>query len=407
MDAKTGDVGIIAPPTREDGTVFAVIAALSVSHCLNDLIQSLLPAIYPLLKDSYTLDFGQVGLITFVFQVTASLLQPVVGIYTDRRPQPFSLVAGMGFSLLGLLLLANASSFALVLLAAALIGTGSSVFHPESSRMARAASGGRHGLAQSLFQVGGNFGQAIGPLLAALVVVPRGQGSVAYFSVAALAAMVILMVVGRWYARVLARSVGRAGAAAPASALSRRRVAGAIAILVVIVFSKNFYTAGFTSYYTFYLIDRFGLSVQAAQLLLFVFMGAIALGTLLGGPVVDRIGRKPVILWSVFGILPFTLLLPHVDLVWTVLLTIPIGLILASSFPAIIVFAQELMPGRVGVVSGLFFGLSFGMGGLGAAVLGHLADRTSIGFVYALCAWLPAIGILAAFLPSLRPPRAG
>ena len=406
MDAKTGEMGIVAPKAGPDETtVYAVIAAISFCHCLNDLIQSLVPAIYPIIKDKLALDFGQIGLITLTFQLTASLLQPLVGIYTDRKPQPYSLVLGMGMSLLGLLLLSQATSFGLILLAAALIGTGSSVFHPESSRIARAASGGRYGLAQSLFQVGGNFGQAIGPLLAAFIVVPRGQGSIAWFSVAALVAMAFLFAVGRWYAGRLAAMLARASKGAAPSGFTRGRVAFAIAILVLIVFSKNFYTAGFTSYYTFYLIERFGLSIQDAQLCLFVFMGSIAVGTLVGGPIGDRLGRKHVILLSVLGALPFTAALPFVNLPWTIALTVPIGLIVASSFPAIIVFAQELMPGRVGVVSGLFFGLSFGMGGLGAAVLGEVADKTSITYVYEICAWLPAIGILALLLPDLRKVR--
>jgi FSR family fosmidomycin resistance protein-like MFS transporter len=399
MDARTEETEA-GRARAKAGPVAGIIAALSVCHGLNDLVQSLLPALYPILKQSYALDFGQVGLITLAFQLTASLLQPVVGIYTDRHPQPYSLVLGMGMSLVGLLLLATASSFALILIAAALIGTGSSVFHPESSRIARLASGGRHGFAQSVFQVGGNFGQAIGPLLAAFIVVPNGQASVAWFSAAALLGMLILARVGRWYQGQLTRSRGASGAGLPP--VASRKVAVAIAILVLIVFSKNFYTAGLTSYYTFYLIGRFGVSVQAAQVYLFVFLGAVALGTVLGGPIGDRVGRKPVIWASVLGVLPFSLALPYADLFWTVALTIPIGVILASSFPAIVVFAQELLPGRTGVVSGLFFGLSFGMGGLGAAVLGDLADRTSLDFVYRVCAWLPAIGLLAAFLPNLR-----
>ncbi len=394
--------GVSTSAAAPERTVFGVIAAVSFCHCLNDLIQSLVPAIYPILKSTYALDFAQVGLITLAFQLTASLLQPLVGIYTDRKPQPFSLVIGMGFTLVGLLMLSRAGSFGLILSAAALIGTGSSVFHPESSRIARAASGGRHGLAQSLFQVGGNFGQSIGPLLAAFVVVPHGQGSVAWFSIAALVAMVVLVQVGRWYANRQAAAKGKKAAAVQPVGLSRARIGWSIALLVAIVFSKNFYTAGFSSYYTFYLIHRFGVPVQSAQIYLFVFLGAVALGTVLGGPIGDRIGRKPVIWGSVLGVLPFSLVLPYADLTWTVILTIPIGLILASSFPAIIVLGQELLPGRVGVVSGLFFGLSFGMGGLGAAVLGQLADHTSIEFVYRICSVLPAIGLLAAFLPNLR-----
>jgi FSR family fosmidomycin resistance protein-like MFS transporter len=417
MDAKTADMGTLpaaaaeasavlqAPAPAQTGPVYGVIAAISVCHLLNDLIQSLVPAIYPLLKSAYSLDFGQIGLITLAFQFTASMLQPVVGIYTDRHPLPFSLAIGMGFTLLGLLLLSSASNFGLILAAAALVGIGSSVFHPESSRIARMASGGRHGLAQSLFQVGGNFGQATGPLLAAFIVVPRGQGSVSWFSAVALVGIVILLGVGRWYGARLRES--RAGGPKEAAPLrfSRRRIAGAVTVLVLLVFSKNFYTASLTSYYTFYLIQKFGLSVQTAQVYLFVFLGSVALGTILGGPIGDRFGRKVVIWGSILGVLPFTLILPHADLFWTVVLTIPIGLIMASSFPAIIVFAQEMVPGRVGVVSGLFFGVTFGMGGLGAAMLGELADSTSIEFVYRLCAFLPAIGLLAVFLPDTRAAR--
>jgi FSR family fosmidomycin resistance protein-like MFS transporter len=385
-----------------DGTAVAVLVAISLSHLLNDIIQSLLPAIYPILKDAYDLDFGQIGLLTLTFQVTASLLQPVVGFQTDRRPMPYSLPIGMGVSLLGLLLLSVSSSFAVLLFAAALVGVGSAVFHPEASRVARLGSGGRHGFAQSVFQVGGSTGSALGPLLAAFIVVPRGQGSVAWFSVAALMAMVLLCYVGGWYKQHLSapRAKAHRGNNRPIS--SRRHVAFAIAILVALVFSKNFYTASITSYYTFYLIEKFHLSVQSAQVYLFLFLGAIAAGTLIGGPIGDRIGRKYVIWFSVLGVLPFTLALPYVDLFWTGVLSVVIGLILASSFPAIIVYAQELVPGRTGMISGLFFGLGFGMGGLGAAVLGQLADATSIAFVYEVCAFLPAIGLLAAFLPNVR-----
>jgi FSR family fosmidomycin resistance protein-like MFS transporter len=414
MDAKTADMGVLPAAVAEAvavpepstparaGPVYGVIAAISVCHLLNDLIQSLVPAIYPILKSAYALDFGQIGLITLAFQLTASLLQPLVGIYTDRHPLPFSLAVGMGFTLLGLLLLASASSFGLILVAAALVGTGSSIFHPESSRIARMASGGRHGLAQSLFQVGGNFGQAIGPLLAALIVFPRGQGSLSWFSVVALVGIVILVQIGRWYGARLRESHAARSKTAGTAPFSRRRVAAAITLLVLLVFSKNFYTASLTSYYIFYLIQKFGLSVQTAQIYLFVFLGSVALGTIIGGPIGDRFGRKIVIWGSILGVLPFTLILPHADLFWTVVLTVPIGLIMASSFPAIVVFAQELVPGRVGVVSGLFFGVTFGMAGLGAAVLGEIADRTSIEFVYQLCAYLPAIGLLAVFLPDTR-----
>ncbi|KQP32429.1 Fosmidomycin resistance protein [Methylobacterium sp. Leaf100] len=397
-----------APAVRDraagvSGPAFAVLGALSLSHLLNDLVQSLLPAIYPLLKTQFRLDFGQIGLITFVFQVTASVLQPVVGIYTDRRPLPFSLAFGMGSSLVGLLLLSVAWEYGLLLLAAGLVGFGSAVFHPEATRVARLASGGRYGLAQSVFQVGGNAGTALGPLLAAFVVVPHGQGSVAWFSLVALAGICVLALVGQWYAgrlRAVPRPATRAGAPA-ASVLSRRRVGLTIAILLTLIFSKYFYLASFSSYYTFYLIQRFGVSVAQSQIYLFVFLGAVAAGTILGGPIGDRFGRKPVIWGSILGVLPFTLALPHADLVWTVVLTVPIGMILASAMPAILVYAQELLPGRIGLVGGLFFGFAFGMGGLGAAVLGEVADHAGIATVYALCAYLPLIGLAAVFLPRL------
>ncbi len=383
------------------GTVFSVLGAISVSHMLNDLIQSLLPAIYPILKQSYALDFGQIGLLTLTFQVTASLLQPVVGLYTDRRPLPYSLAAGMGFSLAGLLLLSRAGDFTLLLLAAGLVGLGSSVFHPESSRVARLASGGQFGLAQSVFQVGGNFGQALGPLLAAFIVIPYGQRSVAWFSAAALLAMLILGFVGRWYR---ARIPSRRGAAIrrDRAGLPRGRVVATLAILVTLLFSKYFYVASLTSFYTLYLIHRFGVSVQTSEVLLFVFLGAFAAGVMIGGPIGDRFGRKRVIWFSILGVLPFTLALPYVNLFWTAVLTVVIGLVLASAASAILVYAQELLPGRIGLVSGIFFGLSFGLGGVGAAALGVLADATSIGFVYKVCAFLPALGLLAALLPDLR-----
>lgn len=415
MDMRTADSGIAGPtaPGRiapalaaAPASAFGIIAAISVCHCLNDLLQSLVPALYPILKESYALDFGQVGLITLAFQLTASVLQPFVGIYTDRHPLPYSLPVGMMLTLAGLLLLSVAGSYAVILGAAALIGMGSSVFHPESSRVVRMASGSRHGSGQSLFQVGGNFGSAMGPVLAAVVVVPRGQSSVAWFSAAALAAMLILARIGSWYAaRIADRPAGRSGSVA-SHGLPRRRVALAIGILVVLAFSKNFYTAGLTSYYTFYLIHHFGVSVQEAQIALFVFLASLAIGTLVGGPFSDRFGSRIVIWISILGSLPFTLALPHVSLPWTIALTVPIGVIVGSATPQIVVFGMELLPGRIGLVSGLFLGLSFGMGGLGAAFLGELADRTSIEFVYQVCAWLPAIGLLAAFLPNTRALRA-
>jgi FSR family fosmidomycin resistance protein-like MFS transporter len=384
-------------------TAFPILAMLSFCHLLNDLIQSLLPAIYPLLKTNFALDFGQIGLITLTFQITASLLQPLVGIYTDRHPMPYSLSIGMGCTLGGLLLLSHASTFPMLLLAAALIGSGSSVFHPESSRVARMASGGQHGLAQSVFQVGGNLGSAIGPLLAAFIVMPRGQGSVAWFAIAALIAIVLLTRIGAWYReQVPAHRAARA--TTRASQLPRRTVMLTIAVLGALIFSKYFYLASLSSYYTFYLMHKFALSAQSAQIHLFIFLGAIAAGTLAGGPVGDRIGRKVVIWVSILGVLPFTLLLPHANLLWTTILTIVIGLVLASAFSAILVYAQELVPGRTGVISGLFFGFAFGMGGIGAAVLGQLADHIGIEAVYRICAYLPAIGLLAWFLPALEKP---
>jgi FSR family fosmidomycin resistance protein-like MFS transporter len=385
-----------------------VLATISVSHLLNDTVQSLVPAIYPLLKSSFSLTFAQVGLLTMTLQVTASLLQPVVGLYTDRRPTPYSLVFGMGFTLVGLLLLARAASFPTVVLAAALMGIGSAVFHPESSRVARMASGGRHGLAQSLFQVGGNLGSSFGPLLAAFLVVPRGRSSVAWCSLLAVMAIVLLWRIGDWYRTQppLPRpSSSRDAAAWHAHDLSPRGVTAAILILLSLIFSKYFYLASLSSYYTFYLMSKFHASVQTSQIELFIFLAAVAAGTIIGGPVGDRIGRKYVIWGSILGVLPFTLALPHANAIWTPILTVPIGLILASAFSAIVVYAQELVPGRVGMISGVFFGFAFGMGGLGAAVLGQLADVIGIEAVYRLCAFLPLIGILAAFLPDIEASR--
>ncbi len=378
---------------------FGILGAISSAHMVNDMMQSLILAMYPILKGAFSLSFAQIGLITLTYQLTASLLQPLIGLFTDRRPQPYSLPIGMTATLIGLLLLAFAPSFGVVLLAAAFVGLGSSIFHPESSRIARLASGGQHGLAQSVFQVGGNLGTAIGPLLAAAVIVPFGQHSVAWFGLAALLGIVLLLQVSRWYAfhHVAAGVRRKAAAEAP---YSRRVVLGAIAVLLVLIFSKYFYVAGISSFYTFYLMDRFGLTVQSAQLHLFFFLFASAVGTVLGGPVGDRIGRKPVIWVSILGVAPFALLLPHADLFWTTTLTIVIGLVLSSAFSAILVYAQELMPGKVGMVSGLFFGFAFGMGGLGAAVLGLLADHTSIAFVYQAIAYLPLLGVVAALLPG-------
>ncbi len=393
-----------AGPAHVETTTLAILVSLSVCHLLNDMNQSLVPALYPILKDSYRLDFGQIGLITLAFQLTASMLQPVVGMVTDRRPQPYSLPIAMGCSLIGLLLLSVANNYGTIVLAAALVGLGSSVFHPESSRVARMASGGRHGFAQSLFQVGGSTGSAIGPLLAAFIVVPRGQSSVAWFSAAALLAILLLSQVSLWYSRRLSnRHAGGGGAVNAAYAvLSRKRVLFAITILVALLFSKNVYTSSLSSYYTFYLMHKFGLSVQDAQVHLFIFLGAVAAGTFAGGPIGDRFGRKPVIWFSILGALPFALMLPYAGLFWTGVLTVAIGLILASAFSAILVYAQDLLPGRVGMVAGMFFGFSFGLGGLGAAALGQIADWTSIDTVYRLCSFLPLIGLLTAFLPNIE-----
>jgi FSR family fosmidomycin resistance protein-like MFS transporter len=391
----------LSPSKKAAKAVFPILAAISFCHLLNDLVQSLLPAVYPMLKSSFHLDFGQIGLITLTFQVTASLLQPVVGLYTDRHPKPYSLPIGMGFTLVGLILLSIAATFPALLFAAALVGMGSAVFHPESSRVARMASGGQHGMAQSLFQVGGNAGSSLGPLLAAFIVVRYGQSSIAWFSLVALLGIVVLTRIGHWYKDHLLAKVQRKQAEVR-STLSKARVALSICVLIALVFSKYFYLASLTSYYTFYLIQKFHLSVQAAQLQLFLFLGAVAAGTMIGGPVGDRIGRKYVIWCSILGVLPFTLLLPHANLFWTSVLSAIIGVVLASAFSAILVYAQELMPGKVGLVSGLFFGLAFGMGGIGAAVLGKLADATSIAFVYQVCAYLPAIGLLTAFLPNVE-----
>jgi FSR family fosmidomycin resistance protein-like MFS transporter len=385
------------------GTALGILAAISVCHGLNDLMQSVLPAVYPILKEAYRLDFGQIGMITFANQVTASLLQPVIGTFTDARPKPYSLPVGMAFTLFGLLLLSVAPSYTAILIAVALVGIGSSVFHPESSRVARLASGGRHGFAQSLFQLGGNFGSSTGPLLAAFIVLPYGQGSIAWFAGTALLAMVILVRVGSWYRHHLL--TGDKAPRANLRPVLPTRVWIALGVLVLLVFSKNVYLASLTSYYTFYLIEKFQLSVQSAQLHLFMLLGAAAVGTFIGGPVGDRIGRKFVIWFSVLGVLPFTLLLPYANLFWTEVLTVVIGVIFASAFPAIVVFAQELVPGRVGAVSGLFFGFAFGFGGLGAAMLGQLADATSIDAVFTLCSFLPAIGLLTWFLPDIEPAR--
>ena len=402
--STTSTPGIATEPQRQaaEGTVFPILAAISFAHLLNDMIQSLLPAIYPILKTNFHLDFAKVGLITLTTQLTASLLQPLIGLYTDRKPKPYSLPFGMGFTLTGLALLSMASNYAFILVAAGLVGMGSAVFHPESSRVARMASGGQHGLAQSLFQVGGNAGSSLGPLLAAFIVLPRGQHSIVWFTLAALLAIILLTNVGRWYKqRELLGLAARVKKAVLHPSLSRRKVGVSLAVLIALMFSKFFYLASLSSYYTFYLISKFHVSVQNAEIHLFVFLGAVAAGTMIGGPIGDRIGRKYVIWCSILGVLPFTLLLPYSDLFWTGVLSVVIGLILASAFSAIIVYAQELVPGRVGMISGMFFGLAFGLGGVGAAFLGKLADRSGIYFVYQVCSFLPAIGLLTGLLPNL------
>jgi FSR family fosmidomycin resistance protein-like MFS transporter len=389
-----------------NSTVLAILFAISFSHLLNDTIQSLIPAIYPLLKASFHLSFVQIGLITLCFQMTASILQPCVGFYTDRRPRPFSLAWGMGLTLSGLTILAFAGSFPMVLWAAALVGMGSSIFHPESSRVAYLASGGRRGFAQSIFQVGGNAGSSLGPLLAALVVVPYGQKNVLWFALLALLGIAVLCGVGKWYHRHLTRPKSLSSTSEAAAPLPSRRVLLALLVLGALIFSKYFYLASLTSYYTFYMMGKFHLSIQGAQFHLFLFLFAVAVGTILGGPIGDRFGRKLVIWVSILGVAPFSLALPYANLFWTGVLAIIIGLILASAFSAILVYAQELVPGRVGLISGLFFGFAFGMAGIGSAVLGELADRTSIAYVFHLCSFLPLIGLLTAFLPNVGQLRA-
>ena len=406
LEASSSAAAAAAAQTRAVAltTNFSVILSLSFCHLLNDTMQSLVPALYPILKSSYGLSFAQVGLITLAFQFTASMLQPVVGMYTDRRPQPYSLTVGISITLVGLLLMSQASSYPMILLAAMLIGMGSSIFHPEASRVARMAAGGRYGLAQSLFQVGGNIGSASGPLLAAFVVVPHGQSSIGWFSGLALVAIVVLIQVGGWYSRnrTPARPAARSARVVDptrAAALPRRKVVLAVAILVALLFSKNVYSASLGSYFTFYLIDKFHLPVQTAQFYLFAFLAGIVAGTIAGGTVGDRVGRIPVMWFSILGALPFALMLPHANLFWTGILAVLIAFIMASAFSAILVYAQELLPGRVGLAAGVFYGVSFGLGGLGAAALGRLADYTSIATVYRVCPFLLLLGLLVAFLP--------
>ncbi|MFJ2714068.1 MFS transporter [Pseudomonas sp. NPDC087346] len=391
-----------APATPQSSPlVMRIIGAVALAHLINDLIQSVLPSIYPMLKANYGLSFTQVGLITLTFQLTASLLQPWVGYHTDRHPKPWLLPAGSICTLIGIVMMSMVGSFPLILLSAALIGIGSSTFHPEASRIARLASGGRYGLAQSTFQVGGNAGSAFGPLLAAAIIIPFGQSNVAWFGLFAVFALFVLFRISRWYAHHLNLFKLKAGQAAT-HGLSKGRVTSALVVLGLLVFSKYFYMASFTSYFTFYLIEKFDLSVASSQLHLFLFLGAVAAGTFFGGPIGDKIGRKAVIWFSILGVAPFTLILPHVDLFWTSILSVVIGFILASAFSAIVVYAQELVPGNVGMIAGIFFGLMFGFGGIGAALLGHLADVHGIEYVYFLCSFLPLFGVLAIFLPRTK-----
>lgn len=385
-------------------TVFPILFAISFSHLLNDTLQSLIPSIYPLVKENFSLSFAQIGLITLTHQLTASILQPFVGFYTDKKPQPYALVVGMAFTLVGLLLLSQAGSFGFMLFATGLIGVGSAVFHPEASRMAHLASGGRRGMAQSLFQLGGNAGSSLGPILAALIIVPYGQGHLGWFSLAALLAMVVLWRVGRWqknhHAQLKKKAVAPITETHPG--LSRQKVVFSLVILLILIFSKHVYLASMTSYFTFYLIQKFGVTVQGSQMYLFLFLFSVAAGTFIGGPVGDRIGRKYVIWGSILGVAPFTLLLPYASLFWTAVLVVFIGVILSSAFSAILVYAQELVPGKLGLIAGLFFGFAFGIAGIGSAVLGKVADQTSIFFVFQVCSFLPLIGLLTTFLPNLE-----
>ncbi len=395
--------GTVTPKALVNTTVFPILFTISFAHLLNDMLQSVIPSIYPLIKSNLHLTFSQIGLITFTFQITASLLQPFVGQYTDKYPKPFSLAIGMGFSLSGLVILSMAAGFYTLLLAVALLGVGSSIFHPEASRVAHLASGGKRGLAQSIFQLGGNAGSALGPLLAAAIIIPHGQSNAIWFGIAAVLGIIVLSRIAVWYKdHLILRTAKKGSGEVIDNGLSKTRVVVSITILLVLIFSKYFYMASMSSYFTFYLIDKFHLSVQQSQLYLFIFLGSVAAGTLLGGPLGDRFGRKYIIWISILGVAPFTLLLQHVNLFWTGVLSAIIGVILASAFSAILVYAQELVPGKVGMIAGLFFGFAFGMGGLGSALLGKLADLTSIGYVFKVCAYLPLIGIITGFLPGLK-----
>lgn len=405
MNKSTLTAGTTIDPKKfAQQTVYSILFTISFTHLLNDMMQAVIPAMYPLIKSRFNLDFTQIGLITFTSQLTASLLQPFVGLYTDKKPKPFSLTIAMGFTLLGLVAVAYATSFVNILIAVSLIGIGSAIFHPESSRVAHLASGGKRGLAQSIFQLGGNAGSAIGPLLTALIVVPYGQFNVIWFSIAALLGIIILARIGVWYkGHLYLKSQNKAVVTEEVHhSLSKKKVITSLGILLLLIFSKYFYMASMSSYYTFYLIDKFHVSVQQSQIYLFAFLGAVAAGTLIGGPMGDRFGRKYIIWISILGVAPFTLLLPYVGLFWTGALSVVIGLIISSAFSAILVYATELVPGKVGMIAGLFFGFAFGMGGLGSAVLGWLADHTSIAYVFKVCAFLPLIGIITGFLPNLE-----
>jgi FSR family fosmidomycin resistance protein-like MFS transporter len=408
METKFTAEPLTPSPNTAQKTVLAILFSISICHLLNDTIQSLIPAIYPILKASFQLSFAQVGLITLTFQLTASILQPFVGLYIDHHPKPFSLAIGMGLSLIGLVMFSFAANFPMLLVSAGMVGMGSSVFHPEASRVARMASGGKYGFAQSLFQVGGNAGTSFGPLLAYIIIVPHGQGSIAWFSSLALTGIFILIKVGYWYRGHLHRTKTQVSGQRSANqqSLSSRQIIFSLGILMALVFSKYFYLASMTSYYTFYLIHKFGVSIPTAEIFLFLFLFAVAAGTIIGGPIGDRIGRKYVIWVSILGVAPFTLALPYANLFWTAILTIVIGVVLASAFSAILVYAQELIPGKVGMISGLFFGFAFGMGGIGSAVLGKLADNTSIAYVYHVCSFLPLIGLLTGFLPNVEQKKA-
>lgn len=407
MMKTTNSSAVIDPKALAQTTVYSILFTISFTHLLNDMMQSVIPAIYPLMKENYHLSFTQIGLITFTFQLTASLLQPFVGHFTDKTPRPYSLAIGMGFTLTGLISLSLASSFIAILISVSLIGIGSSVFHPESSRVAHLASGGKKGLAQSIFQLGGNAGSALGPLLAALIIVPYGQFNIIWFTLAAILGIIVLARVGTWYKAHLdlKKKNKTATVAASHRTLSKASVITSLAILLILIFSKYFYMASMSSYFTFYLIDKFHVSVQQSQIHLFIFLAAVAAGTLIGGPLGDRFGRKYIIWISILGAAPFTLLLPYANLFWCGVLSVIIGVIIASAFSAILVYATELVPGKVGMIAGLFFGFAFGMGGLGSAVLGKLADITSVGYVFKVCAFLPLIGIITGFLPNIEQPK--